>query len=404
MLFSLASWDPHTQLRVQDWLAGQLTQTYPDLRAFGSDVAQKLVDQGRLLPVLDGLDEIPAERRSEVIGRLNASLHLDTGVIVTSRSTEYTETVRAYDVLTAAAVIEPEPLTPREVTTYLKALLPRQLDDSWQTVLTALRDGTAGALAEVVASPLGLWLLRIVHIDGRRDPQPLIDPGRYPDAAALQHHLLEELIPATIRSRQSLPSGKDPLRPAHDHDPEQVRQWLTTLAIELRDAKTRDWRWWQLARHTLTTRQIELAVRRASVLVFVLASMLVGMLALGLLGGLRFGLVGMLVFGLGSGLGSGLVVGLLSGLSFGLATSKTCWPAFVITSLWLRARRRLPLRLMGFLDDAYRLGLLRIVGPVYQFRHAVLQDHLAPPAESMAAPSRRSAHTAVTRILMLFLP
>ncbi|MGW3820473.1 hypothetical protein [Streptomyces sp. NPDC005046] len=34
---------------------------------------------------------------------------------------------------------------------------------------------------------------------------------------------------------------------------------------------------------------------------------------------------------------------------------------------------------MAFLDDAHRLGLLRTVGPVYQFRHAELQDHLAPP-------------------------
>jgi predicted NACHT family NTPase len=59
VLFSLASWEPHTQPRVQDWLAGQLTQSYPDLRAFGASAAQKLADQGRLLPVLDGLDEIP---------------------------------------------------------------------------------------------------------------------------------------------------------------------------------------------------------------------------------------------------------------------------------------------------------------------------------------------------------
>ena len=51
---------------------------------------------------------------------------------------------------------------------------------------------------------------------------------------------------------------------------------------------------------------------------------------------------------------------------------------FVLASLWLGTRRRLPLRLMGFLDNAYRLGLLRVVGPVYQFRHAALQDHLAP--------------------------
>lgn len=33
---------------------------------------------------------------------------------------------------------------------------------------------------------------------------------------------------------------------------------------------------------------------------------------------------------------------------------------------------------MAFLEDAYRLGLRRVVGSAYQFRHAELQDHLAP--------------------------
>lgn len=46
VLFSLARWDPQTQPRVQDWLAGQLAQAYPDLRAFGANAAQKLADQG----------------------------------------------------------------------------------------------------------------------------------------------------------------------------------------------------------------------------------------------------------------------------------------------------------------------------------------------------------------------
>lgn len=32
---------------------------------------------------------------------------------------------------------------------------------------------------------------------------------------------------------------------------------------------------------------------------------------------------------------------------------------------------------MAFLEDAHRLGLLRVVGSAYQFRHAELQDHLA---------------------------
>lgn len=488
IFLSLASWDPQRQPRMQDWLATQLDQTYPDLRTFGPNTAQRLADQGRLLPVLDGLDEIPAYRRGEVIKALNASLHPDTGVIVTSRTTEYTETVRTCDVLTAAAVIEPEPLTTREAASYLKHQLPRQPDRSWQVVLTALQHGTAGPLAEIVVSPLGLWLLRTVHIEGCRDPQPLIDPGHYPDAATIQNHLLEELIPAAVRSRP--PLSNDPLRPQHRHDPDKVRRWLATLAIELRDTESRDWRWWELARHTLTRRQIGLV---GVLLVWLvggdrdapahadlrlrgrareLSSKLRGGLVVGLLFVLGLGLLPILGFGLMSepgrlvlllgfvlvlllasglirfaaspsiarrasspaesqrgdrrltvlassmygflvapvlapvlasmgasvgelvrGLGFALLVMLGAGLLYTLAVepnigpakANTCWPAFVLASLWLGARRRLPWRLMGFLDDAYRLGLLRIVGPVYQFRHAALQDHLAPPAESMAA-------------------
>jgi hypothetical protein len=84
------------------------------------------------------------------------------------------------------------------------------------------------------------------------------------------------------------------------------------------------------------------------------------------------------------------VYGLLKWLVFGLVyvpiMTKACWSGFAVASLWLGVRRRLPLRLMGFLDDAYRLGLLRVVGPVYQFRHADLQDHLAPLTEPPAVP------------------
>ncbi|MFI0863659.1 NACHT domain-containing protein [Streptomyces smyrnaeus] len=40
-------------------------------------------------------------------------------------------------------------------------------------------------------------------------------------------------------------------------------------------------------------------------------------------------------------------------------------------------RGRLPWRLGRFLDQCYRIGLLRIAGTAYQFRHRELQDHLA---------------------------
>lgn len=53
------------------------------------------------------------------------------------------------------------------------------------------------------------------------------------------------------------------------------------------------------------------------------------------------------------------------------------WGVYLLTHCWLAARGRLPLRLMRFLDDAHRRGVLRNAGAVYQFRHARLQDRLS---------------------------
>lgn len=91
-----------------------------------------------------------------------------------------------------------------------------------------------------------------------------------------------------------------------------------------------------------------------------------------------------LAVGVAVGLATGVVGAFTGGLTSALTRGRTngrggntAWPAFATATIWLAARGRLPLSLMRFLDDAHRLGLLRMVGPVYQFRHADLQDHLA---------------------------
>lgn len=65
-----------------------------------------------------------------------------------------------------------------------------------------------------------------------------------------------------------------------------------------------------------------------------------------------------------------LVAGLMLGLIFPetWSTSLAC--------LELAIRWRTPIRLMRFFDDARERNILRTVGPVYQFRHARLQDRL----------------------------
>jgi NACHT domain len=517
VLFSLVSWTPDSQPRVQDWLTTQLEQTYPALRAIAADAAAALVAQGRVLPILDGLDEVHSVRCGGIITALNTSLQPGGGLILTSRRTEYrTALADAGDVLTAAAVIGPLALTPTDAATFLRRHLPPAPHrPDWDRVLDALTGGSAPNLAAVTATPLGLWLIRTVYLDTRRPPGPLIDPARHPTAAALQAHLLDNLIPAVIHSRPPLPRRRRdapdaPLRPTHQHRPEDLRRWLTTLAENLRAAGTRDWLWWELAQQTSPTFRSRLALRTATgLMVGLLAGLTAGLsagrvlgptgglqfaltagipaglllglaapprhaslrlsgripeflrklagallrvglpsggvlavaigvadgLAAGLAWGLAWGLGGGLAFGLtdflGSsavaerstspglsyrgdrarsmiefvaiglmgGLATGLLIGgavaLMGGLAVGLAVGlpvglvRGAWFAFVVAALQqtVRRPRRLPApwRVMAVLDDAYRLGLLRTVGPAYQFRHAELQDHLAPP-QSAPAP------------------
>jgi hypothetical protein len=94
--------------------------------------------------------------------------------------------------------------------------------------------------------------------------------------------------------------------------------------------------------------------------------------------GLVGGLVGGLVAGIAFGLVVGLVVGLLGGFVLGESRG---WPAS-LAAMQLAIRWHTPLRLMRFLDDARERNVLRTVGPVYQFRHAQLQDRLSHAASA----------------------
>jgi hypothetical protein len=106
-------------------------------------------------------------------------------------------------------------------------------------------------------------------------------------------------------------------------------------------------------------------------------------LVYGLTVGLSFGIMFGLLTGLKAGLAYGLLVGLAVGLTFALAVGLTlalifpeAWPV-ALTFVQLHRSGGAPVRLMRFLEDAHARHVLRTAGPVYQFRHARLQERLA---------------------------
>ena len=101
--------------------------------------------------------------------------------------------------------------------------------------------------------------------------------------------------------------------------------------------------------------------------------------------------------GLGAGLGAGLVAGLVAGLGFGLVSGLTYPKTWAASLAFAQLARRwhTPVRLMRFLEDARKRDVLRTVGPVYQFRHARLQDRLADQARTATHPDQQTIGTAL---------
>lgn len=274
VLLSAARWDTATHPRLQDWLEACLHMDYPALRAdeLAPDSPRTLAIRSELLPILDGMDELSDEARAGILAALNESMCESDQLILTCRTDQFAQSVNQVgDVLNAAAVIEPRPLSPDAAADYLQACLPAKHHDAWSFVLNALREGTAPSLAEVTSTPFGLWLVRSTYIAPKYDPSSLLDLGRR-DPSELNDHLCDRLIPALLSSRPLADDQAEPFRPRHTWKPEQVRRWLTYLSHQLTrgEKEASEVAWWHLARLT-STHAVRLAVSLVFGLVIYLA-------------------------------------------------------------------------------------------------------------------------------------
>jgi hypothetical protein len=227
VLLSLRDWAPGRE-HLRAWLIRRLLEDYPGLRAH--DAARRLVTAHRVLPVLDGLDELPPAVRPKALGELNRALGGDAPLVVTSRTDDYDAAAGdAGQVLTAATVVEARPLDLAVVDHYLPASASPRRAAQWQPVLDALRAEPNGPLGQAMGSPLTVWLARTVYANSADDPAELLD---FTDRAALEEHLANALIPAVYAPGPAPPSaaGEAPALPPPRYSPDRARRRLTYLA------------------------------------------------------------------------------------------------------------------------------------------------------------------------------
>ena len=306
VIFSLGSWHPGTTA-LRDWLIDQLLRDHPGLAAPGPDggtLAAALVEAGRILPVLDGFDEIASGLHRAALAALNATT---LPLLVTSRVDEYRAAVAATDVLTSAGAVVLTDLTATDLADYLPRTTRRQGDAGsvWAPVLTEVRAHQDGDLAAVLTTPLMVSLARTIYSDTPgHDPAELLDTDRYGDRETIERHLLGSVVPTVYRQQ---PGGQR-------HDVERVEYWLGYLAHHLDRLGTHDLAWWQLG--SRLSGWLRMVVSGS---VLGLAGGLPAALAIGLI--TAFGLGG--AGGLGAGLAAAVAAGPMETLAVGLTLGLT---------------------------------------------------------------------------------
>ncbi len=247
VLLPIAGWDPH-RAALGDWLTERLAADYRELRqptraADGSirSVAEELVRSGRILPLLDGLDELAAGSRASALDAVADYLGTGRSLVLTSRTEEYEAATAEIGPLAGTPVVELLPLDPADVTAYLSdgGPAPRR----WDRVFEHLRQHPDGPLATVLTTPLMVWLAMVVYQHRVADPDDLLAvAAAAADRAAIERHLLGRLVPAAYRCATSRYPRRSP------HHTDRANRWLAHLAQHLTIHRTHDIAWWRLYR------------------------------------------------------------------------------------------------------------------------------------------------------------
>ncbi|WP_275559929.1 NACHT domain-containing protein [Streptomyces sp. 5-6(2022)] len=404
VLMSLSSWRPAISMR--EWILRQIKQNSPRLtsrRRFGADAAGGLFDAGKVMPVLDGVDELPEPLRARAIEAVDKEIRDGCWLLVTCRGDEYVAACRAGSHLTRAAVVELEDVKAKAAIAYLtRSKLSG--DDRWNVVFDAMRAEPGSMLARTMSSPLMLYLARTTYRARLTEPGELV--SKMHSQEDIEDTLLDRYLPAVYAED---PPGR--------YKEALAKRYLMLMARQMRRDGTVDFAWWQInARPTgplvglafgavwgwflyvlfgpglgVTTGLLagvggwvaHAAVRYDLKQVYVPKeaehgpkalihryALIGGALALATAGATGCAAAWWLARVLKTEGQTAWYYGTIVGAASGVATLLgSAWGSYQLSRSWFWLTRRLPWRLAPFLENAHELGVLRQIGPVHQFRH-----------------------------------
>jgi len=211
VVLALSTWRGQ-QRELMDWLVAELGLRYQVPKR----VARAWLEEGRLVLILDGLDEVTADRRDACVEAINAfeQAHHPRGLAVTCRVAEYDALGVKLRLRSAICL---QPLTADQIERYFKAA-----GASLDPLRLALRDDAG--LRELARSPLMLSVMTMAWRDA-----PAETTAPFATAQPLEkrrRQLFDAYVQTALQRRGKI---------AGHYTPGQTTRWLTWLARRMKE-------------------------------------------------------------------------------------------------------------------------------------------------------------------------
>ncbi|MDQ1250286.1 MAG: hypothetical protein QG597_4665, partial [Actinomycetota bacterium] len=188
----LAGWVPGRE-GLPEWVVHRIVQDHPALTKL--EVVVLLQDRV-VLPVLDGLDEMAPERRSQALQELTTQAHAGLRMMITCRSDEYHQAVALAGGCPAASILQIQAVDPADAAHYLTQGDPAG-GIRWDPVTQKLDSPLDNPIRQALSTPLMISLARRVYRDPAMNPADLTGMAG-PDQ--VRDRLLSRFLPAVYGS------------------------------------------------------------------------------------------------------------------------------------------------------------------------------------------------------------
>ncbi len=214
----LWSWDPDRE-RMSDWMKRRIGEDYPELgdqSSYGPTAVSSLVDQGLVMPILDGLNALPRQLRKIMFD--DGWLMAQDRLILTCRTWDFHR-------VAGFAVIAPDDVNIDDATGFLGGVTDYS-KDTWDA------HKADSDFAALCANPRLIYLTSAVCVRAGYDPDTFCGKLAGTPGGTAEDRLAGMLIPAFMRERDRWERHY----PAYGE--EKATRWLGLLApLGLRKAE-----------------------------------------------------------------------------------------------------------------------------------------------------------------------